>query len=330
MTVIVQPLESELSASGDKGARRYKSTYRVLDTVREDLSPYQAGRYVQKNHGGNSPSCDHGEIYKWHGFTDKYVAAAPIAAAKLEKPKWRNPQGLDRSWIVVINHSNVDSERCKDSARDDPLSEPWSYSADSEEFSVKSLLDRHGQPILSTSFEPVAVDRFITRPKMRLQKNFPVHNEALNKDNEQKVNNAPVTIAGVTYPARSLYMRKISWQNAFYGTCNAYYPHTFHIDTYQDPQILNEGLMQLDPDLAALAANRKPENMVKQSDVNGAKPGIRLPIDDMAEPVTGAPPTLYFLDNGTAAGTIAEASTTGRLQQVAECDFSVYGFPAIL
>ena len=330
MAIIIEPLETDMTADGDKGKRKYKSVYRLIHDD-ETVSPYTAGRLVQKNTTGTSPGTDAGDEYEWHGWVDPWATASPIASARLEKPKYRDKNnGSDRIFLVTITHSMQNRDRCKDKKEDDPLLEPWTYAVESEEWSIKTSFDRFGQPVLTSSFEPVSVDRFVTRRRMRLSKNYPVHNEVLNWNNEGTVNNSAVTIAGVTYPKRTLYMRKITWSVAYYGQCNSYFPHQFDIETYSDPQLVNEGFLTIDPDLGG-AGPRLPENMQQLKDAEGNAPRGPLPLTDPAEPVSGsATPQLYYLDNGTAPGTIASASTTGRLQLVQETDWSVYAFPYIL
>ena len=82
MAMIIEPLETDMTADGDKGKRKYKSVYRLIHDD-ETVSPYTAGRLVQKNTTGTSPWTDAGDEYEWHGWVDPWATASPIASARL-------------------------------------------------------------------------------------------------------------------------------------------------------------------------------------------------------------------------------------------------------
>lgn len=302
----VDRLTTQMEGSKD-GHRTYKSVYRVKVPNLTD-GPITAYQSV------GLPTA--GSAYSWGGDVDLYALALPIPEVVPEHPV----TGTDvrrKNYLVTVTHTTDHGRFCNSSSIELPWAQPWDVENDADEWVEEAYVDSAGDPFVNSSQEPFVgkvAERFHTRRRYTLSKNFQSLNESLVSSTEGTVNDDTVTILGTAYDARTLYMRKIRWTRKVYGVCTYFYPHTFQIDVNLDThdfQIVDRGTREfIGSDYSDATQRANPANYRAIKD--GNKHNIEPP---------GVP-----LKDGEIA-TAAQIPQTLTFEIYDEADWSSWSFP---
>lgn len=135
-------------------------------------------------------------------------------------------------WIVEQLFSTKPLKRCQDTPIEDPLSEPPDLSGTFIKQMERRLVDRNGDPIVSSSWEqyPDPVEVPIALPTVVVTRNVANLTLAVSSQVLQQapLNDAPLWGVG----ARCVRLSNFTWQRKLYGSCSFYFTETleFEID----------------------------------------------------------------------------------------------------
>lgn len=171
-----------------------------------------------------------GDYYSWGNESDSDAWCTDMPSVRLESEN----QSYRKIWNVTYLYTTEDRFRCQDVDIGNPLNEPWQVDGDSDEIKINQYFARLGsnntvRAITNTALESDFIIRDISRRNLTLTRNFPDVSSTYFGIYENSVNNAAITILGIAYAPRQLFMRNIKFTRARYGVCNMYYPTTFRI-----------------------------------------------------------------------------------------------------
>lgn len=207
-----------------EGHRTYKQKVRVYTN-----DPYDGPAVVLQAPNLSQP----GDIWLFGNDIDVWAFCLPDATVT---PMVDNE--INREWEVehtfTTKPPDDKQQRCNQTQVEDPLLEPPKVSGSFQKYTEEATVDRHGDPIVTSSFE------MLRGPNVEFDKNRPsVHIEmnvasfdtvALAYSMIDTVNDA--TLWG--FPKRCVKLTNAPWSRKFYGQCNVYYTLTLEFDTRQD------------------------------------------------------------------------------------------------
>ena len=186
-----------------------------------------------------------GEPYLWRNSFDYGARVNSLPVVRLE----REDGSARKIWLATITYT-TQGRQLEERPPDDPLSHPWKVSGDADEWVEEAERDVNGVPLMNSAFQQLRgkqVERFRTRRKWILSKNFPNVNQVLIDYIEGSINRSTVYLLGAVYPPGTLYMRRITFTREWFGYGIPYFPHTFLIDVNPDGfnrKIVDKGTMQ--------------------------------------------------------------------------------------
>ena len=221
----------------ESGHRTYQSTFRVFtDSVSDGASTVMIYSGLPQL----------GDPYLWGNSFDYGARMNSLPVVRLE----REDQSARKIWIATCTYT-TQGRQLEEQPPDDPLSHPWGVSGDADEWSEEAETDVNGKPLINSSFQQLRgkqVERFRSRRKLTLSKNFPIINQLWIDHYEESTNRSSVSILGMVYPPKHLYMRRITFTREWYAYNTPYFPHTFQIDVHKNGinrKIVDKGTMQL-------------------------------------------------------------------------------------
>jgi hypothetical protein len=157
-------------------------------------------------------------------------------------------------WTVEQTFSTRPLSRCQDQSIDNPLSEPDRISGSFTKYTREAVVDRDGDPILTSSHEQVrgsAVEMDDNRPNVRIEKSVLSLPLSTFSPMIDTLNDA--ALWGVD--ARCIKLSNTSWSRQLYGTCTFFYTVTYEFDVNVnddgtsgfDKELLDEGTKVLAP-----------------------------------------------------------------------------------
>lgn len=164
-----------------------------------------------------------GDAWAYGNDSDPWAFCMPYTEVKAVKS---DPGEQVIFWNVTKKFSTIPLRRCQSTEIENPLLEPQKISGSFVDGKKKVTKDRNGDPIQTTSFEPVHVEVPETLPTVRIEQN--VLNLQLDVFSPmiQTVNNA--TLWGLA--ARKIRLAGASWERKFYGVCTVYYTRVFDFE----------------------------------------------------------------------------------------------------
>ena len=242
-------------------------------------------------------------------FCTPYTSITPVNSKKGEQVKY---------WRVEKKFSTVPLKRCQTTSIDNPLAEPQKISGSFADGARTTTKDKDGNPIQTTSFEPVEVETPDILPTVRIEQNITTLQLDVFTPMISTLNNA--TLWGLS--ARKIRLAGASWERKYYGSCTAYYTRVFdfevNFNTFDRDDIPDRGKKVLrgawDEDGATYTATvgasaSDPLDYITAIDKNGN-------------------PTEHYL---TAGGVPSSSETfLSTVQLLAESNFLLLGIPTSL
>ena len=161
-------------------------------------------------------------------------------------------------WVVSVEYSNAREDPNIEDQSVDPTTLPLRYTSDSIDYQVALEQDEDSQPQLvrntvGDAFDPVPT---VVRSNRRItvQRNTSTFSESDAAQLQNTVNNANITLRGVTYSAGRLRLIRWSAQSGVWnddsGTPITYYEQTIEIEVApegktHDLEVLNQGYRRL-------------------------------------------------------------------------------------
>ena len=227
------------------GHRTYSSIWQVItNSVQDGASTARIATGL--------PS--YGDYYGWgtgsgpSGYNSwdlgAWVQSAHTAVLKEE-------QVTRKVWHVTVTHTSQ-SRTSEDSWPDSPLDQPWEVGRDADEWTEEATITTDNLFIRNSALRPIggkAVERFRTRGKWTLTKNFTSVPQSWTDEIEGSMNSSTITLVGISYPRWTLYMRRIALQRLYYGAGSPYVRATFYIDNNPDTfnmKLIDKGRNQYD------------------------------------------------------------------------------------
>jgi hypothetical protein len=235
-----KPIKVELDRDGD-GHRTYKVTYIVTSLVTD-------GPFAVLNAAGlpaTGAVWSNAAAHEWATDTDSWAFCLPTCSVR----PVRQGQQPARVWHVEKTFTTRPIKRCQDDSIEDPLLEPPRISGGFSKFIEEAQIDRHGDPIVSSSHERLTgplLDKDNNRPTVRIEMNVADLNLDVFSEMIDTVNDAPLW----GLDARMIKLSDAPWEQKFYGTCSVYYTisYEFEIDRQTfDRDVLDEGTLELMP-----------------------------------------------------------------------------------
>lgn len=187
-----------------------------------------------------------GDPYLWGNSFDYGARMNALPVVRLE----REDQSARKVWIATCTYTTMGRSQ-EEQPPDDPLSHPWKVSGDADEWTEEAQEDIYGTPLMNSAFQQLRgkqVERFRSRRKLTLSRNFPIVNQLWIDHYEGSINRSSVQILGMVYGPRHLYMRRITFTREWYAYGTPYFPHTFQIDVNKDGfnrKIVDKGTMNV-------------------------------------------------------------------------------------
>ena len=305
----VQPVSTRVSGESG-GNRTYTSLWQVITDSVSDSA-------VTARIAVGLPSF--GSSYAWGTSYDygAWVQSAHTADLKEENVS-------RKVWSVTVVHTSQGRSR-EATQPDDPLGVSWEVAGDSDEWveeahqTVPGPPDNKPKQILDASRRALTgkeVERFRTRRKITLSRNYASINQNWIDTIEGSMNSSTVAICGGIYPPLTLYMRKIPWQRLYVAGSQVYYRVTFMVDVNKEThnlKIVSRGRLEYSG----------------AGDVNDPANYIEIPDNYTQNP---QPDGSYFLG---ADGRILSANETPVIlngpngyQVYYATEWNVIGFPA--
>lgn len=131
-------------------------------------------------------------------------------------------------WTVEQTFSSKStSKRCQNQSVQNPLNEPDRIGGSFTKYQRETLVDRNGEPILSSSYQPLTgINRDDNRPNVTIEKNVAVLGIAVWSPMIDTVNGT--SLWGL--PPRCVKLSNVSWRRLLYGTCTYYFVLSYEFD----------------------------------------------------------------------------------------------------
>lgn len=199
-------------------------------------------------------------------------------------------------WLIEQNFSTKPLSRCQTTSVENPLAEPQKKSGSFLRFLRKTEVDRHGDAILSSSHEPISVDKRDSYPVVRIEQNVANLQLATVAPMVNTLNDSTLWGLG----ARKILLADFHWEERWYGTCTPYYTRFFEFevnyDGWDENELVDSGLKVLNGRWIrdegglewvtyAFMDKDNPQHFIRWKDVNGeAMP--RSLLDGEGQPLT--------------------------------------------
>ena len=211
-------------------------------------------------------------------------------------------------WEVEQTFSTKPLNRCFTGSVETPLTEPQRVSGSFIHLTKKWEKDREGKLILSSSHEPIFIEKRCSNPTVRIEQNVLDLDLEIVAPMINTLNDA--TLWGLS--ARKILLSDFSWEQAWYDQCSPYYVRRFEFEIkyegWDEAELADTGLKVLngrwvrDEDgklewvTYAFTSEEKenPANFVRWLDANG-QPMPRSLLNGAGEPLTD-PETPEYLD----------------------------------
>lgn len=223
----------------ESGHRTYTSNFRVYtNDVNDGASTVMIYSGLPKL----------GDPYLWQNSWDYGARLNSLPVVRLEREDFH----ARKIWLVTCTYTTR-GRQFEEQVPDNPLNLPWKISGDADEWVEEAAEDVNGNPIRNSSFQQIRgkqVERFRTRRKWVLQKNFAAVNQNFIDHFEGSINRSTVRLLGIVYPPKTLYMRRIVFNREWYAYSTPYWPHTFQIDVNPKTfnlKLVDKGTMQVIP-----------------------------------------------------------------------------------
>lgn len=224
--IYLGPIGWEADRDEEDGHRIYTIKHKVETTSAND-GPQVVGNCPGIAAVGSTWTYGN-DIDLW-AFCTPYLKITPLYSDK------------GKMWTVAQKFSTKPRNRCQDTNIENPLLEPPQVSGSFRKKPIKALVDRNGNAIQTTSFEPVEVEVEKSLPTVRIVQNVPILELPNLAQYIDWVNSSPMW--GV--PARCVKLSNISWERNLYGTCFYYYTRDLEFeidwDTWDIKDIPNKG-----------------------------------------------------------------------------------------
>lgn len=150
-------------------------------------------------------------------------------------------------WYVDKLFTTRPMKRCQDDSVENPLNEPPKVSGSFIKTRKQALVDKDGDPILTSSREPIeGLERDANFPSVVIELNVATLPLSTFSGMIDTLNDATLWGLG----ARRVKLSSVAWERKYYGTCTAYYTLRYEFDinfgTF-DETILDEGYLVLAP-----------------------------------------------------------------------------------
>lgn len=229
----------------ESGHRTYTSTWRAFtDSHLDGASTVMISTLLPQL----------GDPYLWENSFDYGARVNSLPVVRLEREDFT----AKKQWIVTVTYT-TQGRTLEAQPPDDPLSWAWKVSGDADEWveeATETIPDADGNktPIMNSAFQQIRgkeVEKFRTRRKWVLSKNFATVNQTFIDHFEGSINRSTVRLLGTVYPPKTLFMRRISFTREWYAYNTPYFPHTFNIDVNPDTfnlKITDKGTMKVRDD----------------------------------------------------------------------------------
>lgn len=201
----------------DEFEREYKITHLVKGVKGID-GPYNASRAV------GLPTV--GSLWLFGGDLDPWGFCRPGKVVNVHEGK----QGEIDEWFTVEQRFSTKAlKKCQEDEITDPLLKPPKISGDSSSDKEEAMYDRHGNPIVNSAHEQIRGPQNewdVNRRQVTIEQNTVDLERTLIEPMENTLNDRPLW----GYPARSVRLSKIRWQENYYGSCYKYYTRTLVFD----------------------------------------------------------------------------------------------------
>lgn len=249
------------SVTRDKeGHREYKLKLRIV-------SAYDDGPYTILSASG-APAI--GAQWTYGNDNDPWALCWPnctVTPVIVNEP--------NRHWDVDYLFSTKPFSRCQDNSIEDPLLEPMKISGSFVKYTKLTNKDREGNLILSSSHEPIPVEKDANRPSVVIEQNVPYLGLETFSQMIDTVNDA--ALWGLE--PRCIKLSNAPWSRQVYGTCSYYFTRRFEFDvryeTFDESEIADVGTMCLkrewrDGVLVLLGGNaNNPNDFIRIKDARG-------------------------------------------------------------
>lgn len=129
-------------------------------------------------------------------------------------------------WTLEYLFTTKPFQRCQDTKIENPLLEPPKVSGSFVNYTKKTHHDRNGNLILSSSLEPVEIERDYNRPTVTIELNVSSNPLAIYAQMIDTVNDRELW----GLPARCVKLRNVSFTRQYWGVCTAYYTLRYEFD----------------------------------------------------------------------------------------------------
>jgi hypothetical protein len=333
MAAVVQggPFNISLTRS-DEGHREYKASRHVRCALTD-------GVFTVLNAVGLPLP---GDFWAFQSEIDPWAFCRPVAVVKKhpDVPE-RDPCG---HYIVEQTWSTRPLRRCGDTPVEDPLLEPARISGDFDKLNEEFTLDRFGDPITNSAFEPIRgpqVEWEVYYPTVHIEQNVADLQLDLLSRMAGSVNDGPLW----GFPARCIRFIPGQWRQMYHGPCQIYYtrPLSFYIraklnlltgELYSlwDRDLLDEGAK-------VLQGHWAPDGTWHLDDINGQAPDPQNPAHFMRATDRAGNPMRVILDGSGLPADVGIGFNTGtgsipgtppgsiHVEALPEDDFPLLGIP---
>lgn len=220
------------STRDGEGNREYRIVFRV-----ESDDPLDGPAVVRQTPGLFIT----GSSWAWDNDSDPWAFCLPIDSIKQVE---EGELVWDVEQVFSSKPLPPGQQRCNDQQIEDPLMEPPKISGGSTKYSEEAPYDRFGQPICSSSWEPIRgqVNEWdANRSSIRIEVNVMSFAQVMIALSMRDcVNMFPIW----GYAARCVKLSNVNWERKYYGLCYAYYTVVMDFDTNSltfDRDIMDEG-----------------------------------------------------------------------------------------
>jgi hypothetical protein len=208
------------------GYRDYKIVF-LVQTDDTDDGPNVVWGSVDPD----SPLPNIGDAWNYGNDYDPYALCWPTCSVT----KYGPAEQRGYYWLVEYLFTNRPFQRCQDTKIENPLLEPPKVSGSFVNYTRKTHHDRNGGLILSSSLEPIEIERDYNRPTVTVELNVSSNPLATYAAMIDTVNDRELW----GLPARCVKLRNVSWTRHYYGVCTAYYTLRYEFDI-RYPQYLGQ------------------------------------------------------------------------------------------
>jgi len=175
-------------------------------------------------------------------------------------------------WILKYTFSTRPFRTCATNEIENPLTQPDIITGSFVGYQERTFLRRDGSPILSSSLEPIWVQKDKNMPTVSITQTVASLGLSTFSQMIDTVNDA--TLWGMA--KRHIKLRNVPWKRLVWGSCTYYYQRTLQFDvrydSFDEKKVRDMGHRVIDPDKLAKDPGldrTKPENFTRASDDRG-------------------------------------------------------------